>query len=118
MCIPDGYEQIILDNPIRTRYRRGRDPDDVMLMTPGKPEELHIDLWNTAFTFEKGHKIQVTVTSSNATKFRGQPEYRRALWRADRDAAAGRDQYHLLRQAPSFGDDSAGAGRSTQVGLA
>jgi uncharacterized protein len=70
---PDGYEQIILDNPIRTRYRRGRDPDDVMLMTPGKPEELHIDLWNTAFTFEKGHKIQVTVTSSNSTKFEINP---------------------------------------------
>jgi predicted acyl esterase len=70
---PDGYEQIILDNPIRTRYRHGRDPDEVALMTPGKPEELHIDLWNTAFTFEKGHKIQVTVTSSNATKFEINP---------------------------------------------
>jgi uncharacterized protein len=70
---PDGYEQIILDNPIRTRYRHGRDPDDVEMMTPGKPEELHIDLWNTAFTFEKGHKIQVTVTSSNSTKFQVNP---------------------------------------------
>ena len=45
----------------------------VMLMTPGKPEELHIDLWNTAFTFEKAHKIQVTVTSSNSTKFEINP---------------------------------------------
>jgi uncharacterized protein len=70
---PDGYEQIILDNPIRSRYRNGRDPDDVALMKPGKPEELHIDLWNTAFTFEKGHKIQVTVTSSNSTKFEINP---------------------------------------------
>jgi uncharacterized protein len=70
---PDGYQQIILDNPIRTRYRNGRDPDDVALMTPGKPEELHIDLWNTAFTFEKGHRIQVTVTSSNSTKFEINP---------------------------------------------
>jgi uncharacterized protein len=70
---PDGYEQIILDNPIRARYRKGRDPDDVALMTPGKPEELHIDLWNTAFTFEPGHKIQVTVTSSNSTKFEINP---------------------------------------------
>jgi len=70
---PDGYEQIILDNPIRTRYRNGRDPDDVALMIPGKPEELHIDLWNTAFTFEKGHRIQVTVASSNSTKFEINP---------------------------------------------
>jgi putative CocE/NonD family hydrolase len=70
---PDGYEQIILDNPIRTRYRHGRDPDDVQMMTPGKAEELHIDLWNTAYTFEKGHKIQVTVSSSNSTKFQVNP---------------------------------------------
>ncbi len=70
---PDGYEQIVLDNPIRTRYRHGRDPDDVTMMTPGKPEELHIDLWNTAFTFEKGHRIPVTVTSSNSTKFELNP---------------------------------------------
>lgn len=70
---PDGYEQIILDNPIRTRYRHGRDPDDVQMMTPGKAEELHIDLWNTAYTFEKGHKIQVTVSSSNSSKFQVNP---------------------------------------------
>jgi uncharacterized protein len=76
---PDGYEQIILDNPIRTRFRHGRDPDDVMLMTPGKPEELHIDLWNTAFTFEKGHKIQVSVTSSNSSKFEINPNTGEAL---------------------------------------
>jgi predicted acyl esterase len=70
---PDGYEQIILDAPIRTRYRNGRDPDQVQMMTPGKPEDLHIDLWSTAYTFEKGHKIQVVVTSSNATKFEVNP---------------------------------------------
>ena len=66
---PDGYEQIILDAPIRTRFRNGRDPDDVTLMTPSKPEKLHIDMWNTAYTFEPGHKIQVSITSSNSTKF-------------------------------------------------
>lgn len=70
---PDGYEQIILDNPIRARYRNGRDPDDVAMMIPGRPAKLHIDLWNTAFTFEKGHRIEVTVTSSNATKFQVNP---------------------------------------------
>jgi len=70
---PDGYEQIILDNPIRARYRNGRDPDDVAMMVPGQPAKLHIDLWNTAFTFEKGHRIEVTVTSSNATKFQVNP---------------------------------------------
>lgn len=66
---PDGYEALVLDAPIRTRYRNGRMPDDVKMMTPGAPEELIIDLWSTAITFEKGHRIAVHITSSNAPRF-------------------------------------------------
>lgn len=66
---PDGYEAIVLDNPLRTRYRHGRNPGDVEMMTPGKPEKLLIDLWSTALTFEKGHRIGVHVTSSNYPRF-------------------------------------------------
>jgi predicted acyl esterase len=66
---PDGYEALILDAPIRTRYREGRMPDQVKMMTPGAPEKLTIDLWNTALTFEKGHRIAVHITSSNAPRF-------------------------------------------------
>lgn len=66
---PDGYEAIILDSALRTRYRNGRDADDVAFMTPGAPEKLTIDLWDTAITFEKGHKIAVHVTSSNSPRF-------------------------------------------------
>lgn len=66
---PDGYEALVLDAPIRTRYRHGRMPDDVQMMTPNAPEKLVIDLWNTALTFEKGHRIALHVTSSNAPRF-------------------------------------------------
>ncbi len=66
---PDGYEAIILDSALRTRYRNGRDADDIAFMTPGAPEKLTIDLWDTAITFEEGHKIAVHVTSSNAPRF-------------------------------------------------
>ena len=38
-------------------------------MTPGAPEMLTIDLWPTAITFEKGHRIAVHITSSNAPRF-------------------------------------------------
>ncbi len=70
---PDGYEALVLDAPIRTRYRHGRMPDDVKMMTPGAPEELVIDLWSTAITFEKGHRIAVHITSSNAPRFEVNP---------------------------------------------
>ncbi|THD63916.1 CocE/NonD family hydrolase [Phenylobacterium sp.] len=66
---PDGYEALVLDAPIRTRYRNGRRPEDVAMMTPGAPEKLVIDLWNTAITFEKGHRIAVHITSSNSPRF-------------------------------------------------
>lgn len=65
---PDGYEAIVLDSAIRTRYRNGRMPDEIEMMTPGAPEKLKIDLWDTALTFEKGHRIAVHVTSSNSPR--------------------------------------------------
>jgi putative CocE/NonD family hydrolase len=70
---PDGYEALVLDAPIRTRYRHGRMPDDVKMMTPNAPEELDIDLWSTAITFEKGHRIAVHITSSNSPRFEVNP---------------------------------------------
>jgi len=70
---PDGYEAIILDAPIRARYRNGRMPDDVKMMMPNVPEKLTIDLWETAITFEKGHKIALHVASTGATKWEINP---------------------------------------------
>jgi hypothetical protein len=66
---PDGYEAIVLDSALRTRYRRGRHRDDIAMMTPGAPEKLTLDLWDTAITFEAGHRIAVHVTSSNYPRF-------------------------------------------------
>ncbi len=70
---PDGYEALVLDAPIRARFRDGRLPDQVKAMTPGAPEELVIDLWSTAITFEKGHRIALHVTSSNSPRFEVNP---------------------------------------------
>ena len=70
---PDGYEALVLDAPIRARFRHGRMPDEVKMMTPGAPEELDIDLWSTAITFEKGHRIAVHITSSNSPRFEVNP---------------------------------------------
>ena len=70
---PDGYEALVLDAPLRACYRNGRMPDDVRMMTPNAPEKLEIDLWPTALTFEKGHRIAVHITSSNAPRFEVNP---------------------------------------------
>ncbi|MFO1015258.1 MAG: CocE/NonD family hydrolase [Caulobacteraceae bacterium] len=70
---PDGYEALVLDAPIRARYRNGRGPDQAMPMTPGKPEKMVIDLWQTAITFERGHRIMLVITSSNSQRFEVNP---------------------------------------------
>ena len=63
----------VLDTALRTRYREGRRAGDVVMMTPDKPEKLDIDLWHSAITFEKGHRIAVHVTSSNFPRFEVNP---------------------------------------------
>jgi uncharacterized protein len=70
---PDGYEAIVLDAPIRVRFRHGREPDDVQMMLPNVPEKLDIDLWETAITFEKGHKIAVHIASTASPKYEINP---------------------------------------------
>jgi len=66
---PDGYEAIMLDSPLRTRYRHGRAPEDIQFMKPLKPELMVIDLWSLSLTIEKGHRIAVHITSSNYPRF-------------------------------------------------
>jgi predicted acyl esterase len=70
---PDGYEALVLDAPIRARFRNGRMPEDIRMMTPGAPEKLEIDLWPTALTFEKGHRIALHISSSNSPRFELNP---------------------------------------------
>lgn len=70
---PDGYEALVLDTALRTRYRHGRRPQDVERMTPGQPEKMTVDLWHTALTVEKGHRLAVHITSSNHPRFEVNP---------------------------------------------
>ena len=43
------------------------------LMTANAPEELVIDLWSTAITFEAGHRIALHISSSNSPRFEVNP---------------------------------------------
>ena len=70
---PDGYEAILLDSPLRARYRYGREPGDVEMMKPGRPTLLIIDLWSISQTFEKGHRLAVHISSSNYPRFEVNP---------------------------------------------
>ncbi|MBS3777983.1 MAG: CocE/NonD family hydrolase, partial [Candidatus Thermoplasmatota archaeon] len=68
---PDGRSMLITDSVIRMRNRNGCDHWE--FMNPGKIYEVEIDLWNTAYLFNEGHQIRVSVSSSNSPRFLPNP---------------------------------------------
>ena len=68
---PDGRSMLIADGIIRMRNRNGYDHWD--FMNPGEIYEIEVDLWSTAYLFNEGHKIRVSVSSSNAPRFLPNP---------------------------------------------
>lgn len=61
---PDGTPYNVTMGILRARYRRGiyRPPE---LLEPGSEEEYTIDLMPTSYTFRRGHRIRLYVSSSN-----------------------------------------------------
>jgi hypothetical protein len=98
---PDGYEALILDYPIRGRFRKGQRPEDVALMTPGEVEKLVINMWSTAQTFEKGHRLGIHVTSSNFPRFAVNPNNGAALDDTDTPPRVANNRVYFDAQRPS-----------------
>jgi uncharacterized protein len=64
---PDGFAQNLTEGILRARFR---DSTTVAKpLQPGKPVELHVDLWSTSNVFKKGHRIRLEVSSSNFPRF-------------------------------------------------
>jgi hypothetical protein len=64
---PDGFSRLLCDGILRARYREsGTQPTP---LAPGRVYELPVDLWATANTFRRGHRIRVAVTSSSFPRF-------------------------------------------------
>lgn len=98
---PDGYEAVLLDSPLRTRYRHGRRPEDIEFMKPGQPTLLTIDLWSISQTFESGHRIGVHVTSSNFPRFEVNPNTGESPGRESLPPRVARNTVHLDYNHPS-----------------
>ncbi|NGX58291.1 MAG: Cocaine esterase [Chlamydiae bacterium] len=58
---PDGKSILIVDGI--------RSLSTVEGFVPGKPVEVEVDLWSTSQLFVKGHRIRVSVSSSNYPQF-------------------------------------------------
>lgn len=61
---PDGRSILVMDYPLRARYREGFEKQ--VPLTPGEPAKLAWRLGWTSLIFNKGHRIRVTVASTGA----------------------------------------------------
>lgn len=61
---PDGRSMLIMDYPLRARYREGWDRE--VLLKPGVPARLTWHIGWTSIIFAKGHRIRVTIASTGA----------------------------------------------------
>ena len=62
---------MLADGILRARYRRGKTAPT--LLTPGRAEEMVIDVGATSNVFAAGHRIRVEVSSSNFPRFDRNP---------------------------------------------
>jgi len=69
--LPDGTARMLADGILRARYRRGKTAP--ALLTPGRAEEMVIDVGATSNVFAAGHRIRVEVSSSNFPRFDRNP---------------------------------------------
>lgn len=68
---PDGRSMLLSDGILRARFRESFERED--FLEPGKVYPLNVDLWSTAVVLNKGHRIRVAVSSSNAPRFEPNP---------------------------------------------
>ena len=64
---PDGRSMLIAEGMQRLRHRQST--AQPVPLTPGQIEEVTVDCWSTSQVFNTGHRIRVTITSSNYPRF-------------------------------------------------
>lgn len=95
---PDGRSMLVTDGLLRARYRESFEREE--LLEPSKTYELTVDLWSTSLVFNKGHRIRVLVSSSNAPRFEPNPNTGR-LPRADLEHRVATNTVRISAEAPS-----------------
>ncbi len=68
---PNGYARILTEGIVRGRYRNSFEKEE--FITPGEVLESTIDLWSVSHVFQKGHRIQLEISSSNFPKYDRNP---------------------------------------------
>lgn len=97
---PDGRSILIVDYPLRARYREGFDKE--VLMEPGKVYKLAYDVGWLSQVFNAGHRIRVTVASTGAPLYEPNPQTGKPLTiEFPKDAISATNTVHHSRAYPS-----------------
>ena len=68
---PDGKSYLMAEGMLRCRKRESMSKD--IPLTPGKLYEVSVDCWSTSIIFNAGHRIRISITSSNYPRFDRNP---------------------------------------------
>jgi uncharacterized protein len=90
---PEGYDLLLNDTIVRTRYREGFDRE--VLMEPGTPYRVEMLLPPTSNLFARGHRIRVDVSSSNFPRLERNPNTGEPI---------GRHTHHVVAEQTVFAD--------------
>jgi len=69
---PDGRSILLVDYPIRARYREGFEKE--VFMEPGQVYPVTYDIGWLSQIFNKGHRIRVTIASTGAPLYEPNPQ--------------------------------------------
>lgn len=83
---PDGYDMLVNDSIIRTRYREGFDRE--VFLTPDEVVPVTIELPPTSNVFAAGHRIRIDVSSSNFPRLDRNPNTGEPIGRHTREVVA------------------------------
>src|SRR5262249_21812045 len=95
---PDGRSMLVTDGILRARV--GESFEHERLLEPGRVYELTVDLWSTSLVFNRGHRVRVAVSSSNAPRFDPNPNTGHAF-RADKETRVATNTVYFSREHPS-----------------
>ncbi len=95
---PDGRSMLVTDGILRARFRESFEKEK--LLEPGEIVEIRVDLWSTSLVFNKGHRLRIAVSSSNAPRFDPNPNTGHAF-RADQEHRVATNTLHISAKHPS-----------------
>ncbi|PIW20325.1 MAG: acylase [Armatimonadetes bacterium CG17_big_fil_post_rev_8_21_14_2_50_66_6] len=95
---PDGRSMLLLDGILRARHRNTCEKSE--LLEPGTVYELTLDLWSTSIAFNRGHRVRMSVSSSNAPRFEPNPNTGKPA-NADGEAVVATNTVYLDATHPS-----------------